>query len=111
LTLPYLAALTPREWDVSVIDEQWDDVDFGAAVDVVAITTWTMNSLRAYDIADRFRERGARVLLGGPHAFFHEEEAAEHADAVGSGEGELIWPLMLEDAAAGRLSRTAAAPL
>ncbi len=34
-------------------------------------------------------------LTGRPHTFFHEEEAAAHCDAVGSGEGEFIWPLML----------------
>jgi radical SAM superfamily enzyme YgiQ (UPF0313 family) len=105
LTLPYLAALAPRGWDVSIVDEQLSDVDFNAPADVVAITAWTMNSLRAYDIADRFRERGIPVLIGGPHAFFHDEEAAAHCDAVGSGEGELIWPQMLEDAAAGRLKQ------
>jgi radical SAM superfamily enzyme YgiQ (UPF0313 family) len=105
LTLPYLAALTPREWDVSLVDEQLSDVDFNAPVDVVAITAWTMNSLRAYDIADRFRERGVPVLMGGPHTFFHDEEAVEHCDAVGSGEGEQIWPQMLEDAAGGRLKK------
>ena len=105
LTLPYLAALTPKEWDVTLVDEQLNEVDFSAPVDVVAITTWTMNSIRAYEIADRFRERGVTVLMGGPHTFFHEEEAAEHCDAVGSGEGEDIWPMMLEDAAAGRLRR------
>jgi len=105
LTLPYLAALAPKDWDVSIVDEQLSDVDFNAPVDVVAISTWTMNSLRAYDIADRFRERGIPVLMGGPHTFFHDEEAAEHSDAVGSGEGEMIWPQMLEDAAAGRLRK------
>jgi radical SAM superfamily enzyme YgiQ (UPF0313 family) len=105
LTLPYLAALTSKEWDVTLVDEQLNEVDFSAPVDVVAITTWTMNSIRAYEIADRFRERGVTVLMGGPHTFFHEEEAAEHCDAVGSGEGEYIWPMMLEDAAAGRLRR------
>ena len=105
LTLPYLAALTPKEWDVTLVDEQLNEVDFSAPVDVVAITTWTMNSIRAYEIADRFRELGVTVLMGGPHMFFHEEEAAEHCDAVGSGEGEDIWPMMLEDAAAGRLRR------
>jgi radical SAM superfamily enzyme YgiQ (UPF0313 family) len=105
LTLPYLAALTFKEWDVTLIDEQLSAVDFGADVDVVALTVWTMNSIRAYEIADRFRERGVTVLIGGPHAFFHEEEAAAHCDAVGSGEGESIWPLMLEDAAAGRLKK------
>ncbi len=103
LTLPYLAALTPKEWDVTLVDEQLNDLDYSAPVDAVAITAWTMNSLRAYDIADRFRKRGIPVLMGGPHTFFHEEEAAEHCDAVGSGEGEEIWPRMLEEAAAGRL--------
>ena len=105
LTLPYLAALTPKSWDVTLVDEQLSDVDFGAAVDMVAITTWTMNSIRAYEIADRFRKRGITVLMGGPHTLFHEEEGAAHCDALCAGEGEINWPLMLEDAAAGRLKK------
>jgi radical SAM superfamily enzyme YgiQ (UPF0313 family) len=105
LTLPYLAALTPREWDVTLIDEQLEEVDFDAAVDLVALSCWTMNSLRAYEIADRFRERGVPVIMGGPHTFFHAEEALGHCDAVGLGEGESIWPRMLTDAAAGTLGR------
>ena len=105
LTLPYLAALTPPEWDVRLIDEQLMDVDFEAPVDLVAITTWTINSLRAYEIADRFRKKGVPVMMGGPHTYFYSEEAAEHCDAVGIGEGENIWPGMLEDAARGRLKK------
>jgi radical SAM superfamily enzyme YgiQ (UPF0313 family) len=105
LTLPYLAALTPKEWDVQLIDEQLMDIDFQAPVDLVAITTWTINSFRAYDIADRFRERGVPVMMGGPHTFFYSEEAAQHCDAVGIGEGENIWPLMLEDATNGQLKK------
>jgi radical SAM superfamily enzyme YgiQ (UPF0313 family) len=105
LTLPYLAALTPKEWHVTLVDEQLSDVDFAAAVDAVAISTWTMNSLRAYEIADRFRDHGVPVLMGGPHTFFHKEEAAEHCDAVGIGEGEDIWHTMLRDTAAGKLKK------
>jgi radical SAM superfamily enzyme YgiQ (UPF0313 family) len=105
LTLPYLAALTPPDWDVKLIDEQLMDVDFKATVDLVAITTWTINSFRAYEIADRFRERGVPVMMGGPHTYFDSEEAAEHCDAIGIGEGENIWPVMLEDAAHGRLKK------
>src|SRR5512138_2146380 len=105
LTLPYLAALAPKEWEISLVDEQLSDIDFNAPVDVVAITTWTMNSLRAYDIADRFRERGVTVLMGGPHTSFYAEEASSHSSAVGAGEGEVLWPVMLEDAAAGRLKK------
>ncbi len=103
LTLPYLAALVPDGWDMTLIDEQLADIDFSAPVDAVAITTWTMNSIRAYEIADRYRERGIPVLMGGPHTSFHADEAAEHCDAVCLGEGEVVWPEMLEDAAAGRL--------
>lgn len=105
LTLPYLAALTPKEWNVELIDEQLRNLDFQAPVDLVAITTWTINSFRAYEIADRFRERGVPVIMGGPHTYFYAEEAAEHCDAVGIGEGENIWPMMLEHAAKGRLEK------
>lgn len=105
LTLPYLAALTPSEWEVELVDEQLAEVDFEAPADLVAITAWTLNSFRAYDIARQFRERGIPVVLGGPHTFFHTAEAAQHGDAVAVGEGEEIWPRMLEDAAAGRLAK------
>jgi radical SAM superfamily enzyme YgiQ (UPF0313 family) len=105
LSLPYLAALTPEEWDIELIDQQLMDIDFNAPVDLVAITTLTINSRLAYEISDRFRARGVKVIMGGPHCFFFAEEAAQHCDAVGIGEGEEIWPKMLEDAANGRLRK------
>ncbi|HET7853968.1 MAG TPA: radical SAM protein, partial [Candidatus Methylomirabilis sp.] len=56
------------------------------------------------------RERGIPVIMGGPHAFFHAEEAIEHCDAVAIGEGEEIWPAMLQDAANNRLQKIYRAP-
>src|SRR5581483_6839983 len=82
-----------------------EDVDFKAKVDAVAITVRTVTSLRGYEIAGRFRERKIPVLMGGPHATFHSEEIARHADAVCIGEAEDVFPRMLEDAAAGRLRK------
>ena len=105
LTLPYLAALSPTDWEIKLLDEQLQPVDFDYRADLVAITAWTFNSYRAYDIADEFRRRGVTVIIGGPHTFFHAEEAGEHCNAVGIGEGELIWPQMLEEAARGRLQK------
>ncbi|MBN2243730.1 MAG: radical SAM protein [Acidobacteria bacterium] len=105
LTLPYLAALVPSGWEITLIDEQLEDIDFNAPMDIAAITTWTMNSIRAYEIADRFRRRGVPVLMGGPHLSFHTDEAAAHCDALCVGEGDNLWPGMLEDAAAGRLRK------
>ena len=66
---------------------------------------WTINSLRAYAIADEFRQRGIPVIMGGPHTFSYAREAAEHCDGVGIGEGETIWPIMLQDAMNGRLKK------
>ena len=111
LTLPYLAALTPPGWKVKLIDEQLQPLDFEERADVVAITTGTLTSLRAYDIADEFRRRGVPVILGGPHTFFHADEAGAHGSAVGIGEGEIIWPQMLEDARQGRLKKVYQADL
>ncbi|MGE5278667.1 MAG: B12-binding domain-containing radical SAM protein [Acidobacteriota bacterium] len=103
--LPYLAALAPKGWDVTLLDDATEEVNYDADVDVVAITIRTVTSLRGYEIARRFRDRNVAVLMGGPHATFHAEEIAEHADAVCIGEAEGVFPRMLEDAAAGRLQK------
>ena len=103
--MPYLAALAPQDWKITLIDDATEEIDFNADVDVVAITIRTVTSLRGYEIADAFRRRGIPVLMGGPHATFYSEEVAEHADAVCIGEGEEVFPKMLEDAAAGRLQK------
>ena len=101
--MPYLAALAPPGWDITLTDDAIEEPDYAAPVDVVAITARMVTSLRAYEIADRFRARKVPVLMGGPHATFYSAEMAEHADGVCIGEAEEIFPGMLEDAAAGRL--------
>ncbi len=110
LVLPYLAALTPPDWEVTLVDEMLQPVDFDTPADLVAITTWTINAHRTYDLAREFRKRGRKVILGGPHAYFFAQEAQEHCDAVGVGEAEALWKTMLEDARAGRLKKLYHAP-
>jgi len=110
LALPYLAALTPKDWDVTLVDEQVQEFSFDTNPDLVAITTWTVHSMRAYDISAEYRKRGIPVIMGGPHIWFHPEEAQKHCDAIGIGEAEPIWPQMLSDAAAGKLEKMYRAP-
>ena len=74
-----------------------DQVDYESDVDVVAITVRTPLATIAYRIADRFLERGKKVFLGGPHIFAYPEEAKQHSTAVAIGEGEDLWPRILED--------------
>jgi len=103
--IPYLAALASKDWQITLVDDATEEIDFQADVDVVAITIRTVTSLRGYEIAEKFRRRGIPVLMGGPHATFYADEVAEHADAVCIGEAEEIFPQMLEDAVAGRLKK------
>jgi radical SAM superfamily enzyme YgiQ (UPF0313 family) len=105
LTLPYLAALTPVGWNIELLDEPLQPIDFERPADLVAITVGTLNSYRANDVADEFRRRGVPVIMGGPHTYFHAAETAEHCDAVAIGEAESIWPQMLNDACRGQLKR------
>ncbi|HYB62571.1 MAG TPA: radical SAM protein [Methylomirabilota bacterium] len=110
LVLPYLAALTPQEWNVTSVDEGVEDIDFDSRPDLVAISLWTIHSYRGYDVAREFQRRGIPVIMGGPHVWFYPEEAAEHCDAIGIGEAEPIWAEMLEDAANGKLKKIYRAP-
>ncbi|MFZ3063592.1 MAG: radical SAM protein [Actinomycetota bacterium] len=105
LALTMLAALTPPDSEITVVDEDIQEIDFDQSVDLVGITLLTVTALRSYDIADRFRERGVKVVLGGMHATVRPEEAAQHADAVVIGEAEGVWHQVLADAKAGKLQR------
>ncbi len=97
LVLPTLAALTPPEHDIAMIDEQTDEIDFDAGYDLVAITALTPVATRAYQIADEFRSRGIWVVLGGFHVTMFPEEAQKHADTICIGEAEGTWPDFLRD--------------
>lgn len=105
LPLMVLAALTPSDIEVAIVDDEMQDIDFDCDVDVVGITLLTRSALRGYEIADRFRERGVKVILGGMHATVCPEEAAQHADAVVIGEAEGVWHQVLADVKAGKLQR------
>ena len=97
LTLTTLAALTPKDIEVKITDENVEPVDFDEDVDLVGVTGMVMHASRAYEIAERFRQRGIPVVMGGPHASSLPFEAKEHVDAVVIGEAERVWEGLIED--------------
>lgn len=103
LNLGILAALTPQDMRVTIVDEHVEPIDFEEQVDLVGITALTPTAPRAYEIADRFRQRGVAVVLGGVHATFVPQEAIMHADAVCIGEAEGYWEQVIKDFASGSL--------
>ncbi len=71
--------------------------------DLVAISSLTAQIPEAYALAARFRAAGAKVVIGGLHVTALPEEAARHADSIVIGEGESVWPDVLEDFSRGAL--------
>lgn len=103
LTLPVLAALTPPDIEVILTEEEIEDVVYKSHVELVGISYLTPLAARAYEIADEYRKRGAKVVLGGIHASALPGEAIQHADAVVIGEAENVWAPLIEDFRANRL--------
>jgi radical SAM superfamily enzyme YgiQ (UPF0313 family) len=102
ITMPYLAAFAPPHWTVLHIDEVVRPVDFAIRADLVAITFHTPSAPHAYAMADRFRQRGTPVALGGPHVTLMPDEAQAHAAVIFVGEAESHWPQFLREFEAGR---------
>jgi radical SAM superfamily enzyme YgiQ (UPF0313 family) len=103
LTLTTLAALTPQDIEVKITDENVEPIDFEEDVDLVGVTGMVMHASRAYQIAQKFRQKGIPVVMGGPHASSLPLEAKEHVDAVVIGEAENVWEGLIEDLKNGHL--------
>ncbi|MBP1636239.1 MAG: Fe-S oxidoreductase, partial [Acidobacteria bacterium] len=105
-----LAGATPAaESDLRLVDETIERCDPGTFQpgDVVGIGIHTANALRGYEVGRAARDRGAWVVFGGIHSSLYPEEALElgGAHAVVRGDGDAVWPKVLEDCAAGRPAR------
>jgi radical SAM superfamily enzyme YgiQ (UPF0313 family) len=105
LTLTTLAALVPPEipFDLQLFDEGIADVPLDLDADIVGLTVITGTAMRAYELADHFRQRGITVVLGGPHVTLIPDDAQPHADAIVTGYAEDSWPQLLRDFANGEL--------
>ena len=105
LGLLTLAGMTPPEIDLEYLDvPDLSAVDgLPGEFDVVAISSFTAQIREAYELADRYRAAGTKVLMGGLHVTALPDEARQHADAIVIGEGEPSWPLMMGDLQRNRL--------
>ena len=105
LPLTVVAALTPPEHQVRIVDENVEPLDFDAECDVVGISFMTALAPRAYEIAGSFRRRGKLVVAGGYHATLCPEDVAPHFDAVVAGDAEEAWERLLADVQRGELKK------
>lgn len=96
LGLAYVAAVTPSHWKVKIIDENFETFEFEEA-DLVGITAFTSNINRGYEIAQLYRKRKIKVIMGGIHASMIPDEVMRYTDSVIVGEVEGIWQKAIKD--------------
>ena len=94
LALTSFAATTPEHWRIDYWDENLLDgrPPYRPMPEVVGITVHLTSAKRAYLLADWYRKRGSKVILGGLHVLSCPDECASHADALALGDGVQLWP-------------------
>ncbi|MGR3311463.1 MAG: B12-binding domain-containing radical SAM protein [Candidatus Brocadiales bacterium] len=115
LNLAYLAALTPGNWEFSVIDENLEfaldekeeNITFkDRKIDMVAMTAVSYQAARAYKIAAACKKVGIPVVMGGIHASVMPDEVTQYVDTIVVGEAEVVWPQLIKDFEEGKLKKT-----
>lgn len=102
LNLPYIAALTPDHYDITVLDENIEEFS-GRPADLVGITAYTSSVSRGYQIAQFYKSKSIPVVMGGIHVSMMPDEALGYCDSVVIGEAESVWGQLIQDFEAGCL--------
>ncbi|MHA1190785.1 MAG: B12-binding domain-containing radical SAM protein [Promethearchaeota archaeon] len=97
MTLLAVAAAIPKKHKIRIIHENFEDIDYSDRYGLVGISCFTMFAPQVYEIADKFRNLGVPVVLGGYHPSALPEEAKQYADSVVIGEAEYNLPRLIED--------------
>jgi radical SAM superfamily enzyme YgiQ (UPF0313 family) len=105
--LPLLAALTPQDHTVTLIDENVEPIDFGlcARADIVGVTGMSVQRFRMKEVLAELKRRGCFTVVGGPYVTVEEGYFGEAADVVFVGEAEQTWPRFLGEWARGEHRR------
>jgi len=105
LALTSFAATTPRHWRLQYWDENLLDGRPPAepVPEVVGISVHLTFARRAFELAQWYRSRGSKVVLGGLHVLSCPQDCAPYADALALGDGVQLWPCILDDVERGCL--------
>lgn len=100
------AATLPDYVEVDFTDENIKEIDFDQPTDFVGISVMlTAQIKRGWEIADKFREKGIKVMMGGIATMLHAEETQQHADCVFLGEAEGRMEQVFSDFQNGKLQK------
>ena len=101
LGMATLAGYLDGSDEIVLQDEHVERLDLSDEPDLVAVEVYITSARRSYAIADHYRSKGCRVVLGGLHVTSLPAEAALHADSIFLGPAEDTWPAFLADLRSG----------
>jgi radical SAM superfamily enzyme YgiQ (UPF0313 family) len=105
--LPLLAALTPPEHRIELVDENVRPIDYDrcARADIVGVTGMSVQRFRMREIIAELKRRGCFVVVGGPWVTVQEDYFDPGADVIFVGEADTTWPQFLGEWSSGQHAR------
>jgi radical SAM superfamily enzyme YgiQ (UPF0313 family) len=101
LGLATLAALSPPDWDVEIIDENTESIPLKPQADIIGICGMGVQFARQKELLGYYRGLGYFVVAGGSYASLCPELYESLADTVVAGEAEYIWSQFCRDVRSG----------
>lgn len=96
ISLGIIAALTPYEWEIELIDENFENFEDTDAC-LVGISAYTTSINRAISISEKLRNKGIKTIVGGKHACLYPDQLVDYFDSVMDGEVESVWKDIISD--------------
>jgi radical SAM superfamily enzyme YgiQ (UPF0313 family) len=97
LSMPTVAGITPQDHQVTLCDENVEEIRFDIDADVVGVTGYLVHRRRMLEVIEEFRRRDRFVVVGGPFATLSPELLRGRAHVTFVGEAEETWPRFLRD--------------
>jgi len=97
LGLAIVAALTPPDWEITIVDENIESIPWEFDADIVGVCGMIVQVDRQFEILKRFNQRGVYTVVGGSTASLMPSYFEGLADTVVAGEAEYIWPKFCEE--------------
>lgn len=105
LSVITLAALTPNDIDVSIVDQNVEEVSLDVDADIIAFSGMLSQREMLFKLAKEFKSKGKYVVIGGAIATSATEQCLDNADSIFLGEAETTWPQFLLDFSSGKTKK------
>jgi radical SAM superfamily enzyme YgiQ (UPF0313 family) len=107
LSLLTVAGITPRDYEIEIIDERIQPFEYKSDADVIAMNVTTQTANRAFKISQMVRsfKSNVKIIMGGMHPSVCPDECIAYSDSVCIGEVEYVWCKLLTDIKNGRLKK------